>query len=243
MTAGRPKGPVPRWRLVADALAREIAGGDHDAAEPMPSAQELARRFLVHRNTVNRAIQALRADGLVTVVRGRGAFVRETPVRYRLGPRSRLGRAVSEVARVRERSPLASGRDAASDEVAQALRLPRGAAVVHVDLLTAVDGRPMSLTSHFFPLPRFAGIDKAIMESLSITQALRRFGIAEYYRRRTTIFAQSPDAQERAALGLRKSEPLLVTLAVNYGPNGAPIHYLRARWAASLVRLEVEFPG
>jgi GntR family phosphonate transport system transcriptional regulator len=127
--------------------------------------------------------------------------------------------------------------------VAQALRVPRGAAVARVDLLTSLDGRPMSLTSHFFPLPRFAGIDQAIVESLSITQAFKRFGVADYYRKRTTIFARAADAAEQSALRLRKAEPLLITLAVNYGPNGAPIHYLRVRWAASLVQLEVEFGG
>lgn len=63
---------TPRWKAVATALERRIATGEHAADGALPRESELCTEFGVSRITVRRALDTLRAEGLVTAGRGRG---------------------------------------------------------------------------------------------------------------------------------------------------------------------------
>jgi DNA-binding FadR family transcriptional regulator len=76
--AGGPLEP-PR-SLTATLVARlreEITSGRIGAGMQLPSENQLVRTFGVSRTVVREAVAALRAEGLVTTRRGRGAFVAE----------------------------------------------------------------------------------------------------------------------------------------------------------------------
>lgn len=67
---------APKYQQVADALRDEISSGQLAPAAPLPSEARLMERFDVSRPTARAAVQALAAEGLVTVIHGKGAFVR-----------------------------------------------------------------------------------------------------------------------------------------------------------------------
>jgi GntR family transcriptional regulator, transcriptional repressor for pyruvate dehydrogenase complex len=60
---------------VASLLLREIAAGEINPGNRLPTEQQLAERFGVSRNVVREAIAQLRADGVVEARQGIGAFV------------------------------------------------------------------------------------------------------------------------------------------------------------------------
>ncbi len=68
-----------QYRQVADLLRSSIESGDIAPGTSLPSEPDLAARFGVSRVTVNRAVQLLRGEGLVRVLRGRGTVVRAIP--------------------------------------------------------------------------------------------------------------------------------------------------------------------
>jgi len=78
----RPPGRVPgapvKYQQVADALREAIASGALPPASPLPSETQLMERYAVSRPTARAAIAALRAEGLITVLHGKGSFVRRT---------------------------------------------------------------------------------------------------------------------------------------------------------------------
>jgi GntR family transcriptional regulator len=83
---------------LADLLRQGIESGEYPAGSTLPSEPELAARYGVTRQTVNRAEQILRAEGLIRVERGRGTIVRPIPViqrqaatRYKKEQRERDG--------------------------------------------------------------------------------------------------------------------------------------------------------
>src|SRR5262249_29639730 len=80
----------PRWQQIQLQLEQEIRSGVFGPGERLPTEEEFAERFAVHRHTVRRAIERLRHKDIVRVEQGSGTFVREAAVTYRLGPRSRL---------------------------------------------------------------------------------------------------------------------------------------------------------
>src|ERR1700761_4577572 len=64
------------FRQLADLLRNQIESGELGPGEPLPSELRLAQEYGISRTTVRQAIAQLRTEGLVTVERPRGTFVR-----------------------------------------------------------------------------------------------------------------------------------------------------------------------
>ncbi len=84
-----PAEAAPLWRQIEDGVRRLVATGGLAAGAPMPSVRELARELGVNPNTVVRAYQHLVEAGILTVRRGDGTYVAETPPGF--SPAERLG--------------------------------------------------------------------------------------------------------------------------------------------------------
>ena len=69
-------GPEPLFRQVAAVLRARIEDGTYAVNRRIPSEEALCDEFDVSRPTVRQALALLRADGLITSVRGRGTFVK-----------------------------------------------------------------------------------------------------------------------------------------------------------------------
>ncbi len=229
---------VALWRQIAGQLEAEIAA--LPPATRLPTEAELASRFAVNRHTVRRALEALAGQGLIRVEHGRGSFVAEDVLAYRLGSRTRF----SELVRQQQREPagqvLSMGRIPAPPLVAELLRLQPGTAVLRVERLSLVDGRPLVLGQHHFPLPRFSGMPALLAQNASVTAALAGCGVADYRRQLTRITARMPSAQEAALLQQGHAQPVLATEALDVDREGRPVDAKLSLYAAARMQLVVE---
>ena len=66
-------------------LKADILGGKYDLGKPFPSERALISRFRLSRNTVQRVLHELIADGLLTSRRGAGYFVTKAAVSRQIG--------------------------------------------------------------------------------------------------------------------------------------------------------------
>lgn len=71
--------PRARYLQVADDLREAIRRGTYEPGTLLPSQPELARKYGLNQTSINRAIRALEADGLVRTEHGRGSFVQDIP--------------------------------------------------------------------------------------------------------------------------------------------------------------------
>ncbi|MEU3981785.1 GntR family transcriptional regulator [Streptomyces sp. NPDC026672] len=69
------EGPVPPYRQIADDLRRQIKSGAIPVGRRIPSLVELEATYGVARDTLRKAVQVLRDEGLVETVTGMGVFV------------------------------------------------------------------------------------------------------------------------------------------------------------------------
>lgn len=72
----------PLWEIIAASLRADILEARYTPGAPLPSETALSARYNVSRPTVRDAVKALVGEGLATVVRGRGTFVRAVPDRH-----------------------------------------------------------------------------------------------------------------------------------------------------------------
>lgn len=233
-------GGVSLWRQIAQAIEDAIAAENRGPGERLPTEAQLAARFCVNRHTVRRAMEALEARGLIRVEQGRGAFVAEDVLDYRLGPRTRF----SENLRARGREPkgltLSVAAIAADTATAAALRLRRGRPVLRVERMGLADGRPLSLAIHHLPLPRFMDLPAALAENPSMTAALAACGVPDYRRAWTRISARLPTPEEAQRLAQSRIRPVLTMEALNVDPAGQPVDHTLTAAASARLQLLVE---
>ncbi|SHN46456.1 GntR family transcriptional regulator [Cryptosporangium aurantiacum] len=71
--------PKAQYQQVAALLRERIHDGTYTADQPLPSEPQLSAELGVSRQTINRAMNLLRSEGLVRVRRGFGTFIRGVP--------------------------------------------------------------------------------------------------------------------------------------------------------------------
>lgn len=67
----------PIYTQLADLLKKQIVRGQLRPGDKLPSVRELAIRYTVNPNTVQRTYRELEQEGVVEVQRGQGTFVIE----------------------------------------------------------------------------------------------------------------------------------------------------------------------
>jgi len=74
-----PSDPAPIWRQIEEGVRRLIALGALRPGAAVPSMRDLARDLRVNPNTVARAYTRLIEGGVLTVKRGEGTYVVDSP--------------------------------------------------------------------------------------------------------------------------------------------------------------------
>lgn len=231
---------VALWRQICGSLEQDIATGRYPPGGRLPTEAVFAAQFGVNRHTVRRALEELSRAGLVRVEQGRGAFVAEDVLDYEVGPRTRF----SEWIRRHNKEPsgqiLALVEQAADAVVASGLGLRTGARVVLYRRLGFADGRPVSLTDHYFSGARLPGILAALRDETSITAVLCKVGIADYLRLSSRVTARAPSREEAELLRTARNRPLLICENINVDHAGAVVEFAIARYPTPRVQIIFE---
>lgn len=230
---------IALWRQIQSQLEREISSGGMKPGDRLPTEQDLARQFAVNRHTVRQAIAALEESGLIRVEQGRGSFVREPVIDYRLSSRTRFSENISRLQRSPGGKLLRAERVVLEDGIAHDLALPSGSRAILIERLTEVDGRVIGRALHYFR-PELTGLIDAYRRTGSITTSLQDIGVGDYHRLWTRIQARMPTAEDAMLLGLPRNRPVLVTESLNADASGRPLEYGYTKYSSDWVNLIVD---
>ncbi|MDB5955134.1 GntR family transcriptional regulator [Ramlibacter sp.] len=218
----------PLYQQIKDLILQSLEAGEWKPGEAIPSEMELAARFRVSQGTVRKAIDELAAENLVARRQGKGTFVSthaEQHVRYRFlrlvpdsGDEGPAQRSILDCRRVR-----------ASAEVARALALRTGDAVVQVRRVLSFGGVPAILEDMWLPGSTFKGLGiERLAAHQGPTYALFEveFGV-RMVRAEEKIRAVATDAQQAQLLGVAPGAPLLSVERLSYTYNDVPMELRR----------------
>lgn len=123
---------APPYAQIAQHIRDEIHAGRLLPGDRVPSVRDLAAEYGVSRATADKALSALRSEGLVVAVTGVGTQVAEViPTVQSGGTRFRRMLSTGRATRAGERSEIVSSELAsAPDDVATALRIAPGSPAV-----------------------------------------------------------------------------------------------------------------
>jgi len=200
----------PLYRQIKALITQDLQAGLWKPGEVIPSEFELAARFKVSQGTVRKAIDELAAENLLVRRQGKGTFVAthsEQTTQYRF---LRLT-ADDDRGRPLERRLLECRRARASADVARALELKTGDAVVLLRRMLLDGAQPVVLDEIWLPgrwfkdltserLARYRGPMYALFET--------EFGV-RMIRAEEKIRALAADAASAELLAVSPGAPLL----------------------------------
>lgn len=233
-------GKTPIWQAIADALRSDLAEGKYAPGDKLPTEAGLAERFGVNRHTVRHGISALVEEGLIRTRRGSGAFVAATPTDYAIGQRVRFHENLIAAGRRPDKRVLQVEERSATTGEAKALQIAPGDPVCAYHGLSLADGQPIAVFESLFPLGRLPGIDEALSQTSSVTEALRLVGISDYTRASTRLTAVRATATHALHLQVSEGDPLLKSSGVNVDHAGMAVEFGRTWFAGDRVTLTLE---
>lgn len=233
-------GKTPVWQAIADALRSDLAEGKYAPGDKLPTEAALAERFGVNRHTVRHGISALVEEGLIRTRRGSGAFVAATPTDYPIGQRVRFHENLIAAGRRPDKRVLQVEERSATTGEAKALQIAPGDPVCAYHGLSLADGQPIAVFESLFPRGRLTGIEEALNQTSSVTEALRIVGISDYTRASTRLTAVRATATHALHLQLSEGDPLLKSSGVNVDHAGMAVEFGRTWFVGDRVTLTLE---
>lgn len=225
----------PLYQQIKGLILQSLHRGEWKPGEAIPSEMDLAARFRVSQGTVRKAIDELAAENLVVRRQGKGTYVAthaESHVQYRFlkllpdnGDLNSEGPA--------QRTIIDCKRQRATTDVARALSLHSGDAVLQVRRVLAFARRPTILEDLWLPGAPFKGLTaerladyRGPMYALFETE----FGV-RMVRAEEKIRAVLPEPAQAVLLKVTETTPLLSVERIAYTYNGIPMELRRGLYS------------
>lgn len=235
----RNESGLPIYRQIRDVLVNEIAAL-YKPGDILPSENELAERFGVNRHTLRRAVDELVSDGLVERYHGKGIFILETAINYAIGSKTRFTETLQSLGHPTVSRVLRKQLIPARSGVASRLQIKEGEAVVFIETLREVNGKPFCIISHFIP----ASISQDILDNYnhgSLHDFLNLHCDIELKRSESLISAVLPEADDASLLNMPKQAPILRVKSINLNINTSkPVEYSVTRFRGDATQLSIQ---
>jgi GntR family transcriptional regulator len=221
----------PLYQQIKVLILQSLQDGEWKPGDVIPSEMELAARFRVSQGTVRKAIDELAAENLVVRRQGKGTFVAthaEQQVQYRFlrllpdsGDSSKEGPA--------QRRIIECKRLRAPADIARALGLRSGDAVLHVRRVLSFQQVPTILEDLWLPAAPFKGLTAERLDSYrGPMYALfeTEFGV-RMVRAEERIRALAASEPACELLKVKAGEPLLSVERTAFTYNDLPMELRR----------------
>lgn len=227
--------PAQTKRVQVRLLLAELIESRLSPGQAIASERALVQQLGVSRVTVRQAIADLVEEGRLERIHGKGTYVTGPQVSSRLHLTS-FSREMRSRGLVPGTQVLGAEDVPAPDDVAGAMRIAPGAAVVRVDRLRTADGTPMAHEVGYYPSALFPGLVDKELGSLYDVFASDYGVIATSGEQ--TVHAGAADAHQARLLGIAKRAPLLIQDRVTWSAE-QPIEFARSSYRGDRYRIHM----
>lgn len=233
------------YQQVAARLRARIESGELRPGETLPAVRALMQEYGVAGSTVQKALRAMQAEGLLESTPRKGLTVRDTT---RL-----ISRSAEFVSPVPEGGKTPHGRSTsvevsevvASADVTALLGVDAGEPVVRRGRMMLDDeGQIVEITASYFPKSIADGTPLATGSKLggATPTALKRLGYPPRSPAREWVDARMPTAEEARILRMPPGAPVFRMLRLTKTDGGKPVEVLEMILPGHLYRLEYDLP-
>lgn len=227
--AGATPSFSPLYQQIKGLILQSLQALEWKPGESIPSEIDLAARFQVSQGTVRKAIDELAAENLVLRRQGKGTFVAthaERQVQYRF---LKLAPDAGEAGWPAQRVIIDCKRLRASADIARALALKTGDAVLQVRRVLSFSGSPTILEDLWLPGSQFKGLTADRLRGYQGPMYALfeiEFGV-RMVRAEEKIRAVLADEEQAALLKVSNSAPLLSVERIAFTYSDIPMELRR----------------
>lgn len=231
--------PIPLYFQLKELLAAEITSGRWPPGVRIPSEPDIGAHFEVSRTTVRQTLDEMESDGLISRVKGRGTFVKQSsPDTWFLqssqgfyDEATAKGHRVTSRVLKREIGELPAW-------ALEALELDADARGLTLERLRLVDGRVVMYVVNYLPEDLAELVMRADLERGSLYGALREGGveIGGGYR---VVEAVKALGNLTTLLEVEAEAPLLYVQSVTRDSSLRPVECYQAWHRADRTKIEV----
>jgi GntR family phosphonate transport system transcriptional regulator len=225
------------WQQVEKILLQQIQTGHFEGSDRLPSENDLAVQFDVNRHTVRQAIAGLVQRGVVFKRKGGGSYLVPGMIDYPIGERTRFSTNIALQGRAPSHTLLAFGERLIYGKAAAALKMRDGEKAVFLHLVGEADKLPISVAKTYLPAGRFGGFGEVYRKTMSMTAALKKFDVLDYFRDVTRCVAHMPSKADARHLRQPESVPVLLVETVDVDSESRPIVYHETLYAGERIQL------
>lgn len=235
--------PVPAYYQIEMDLKARIARREWVPHQMLPSEAKLSEEYHVSRVTLRQALAELEKDGVIRKVRGRGAFINETPspflhsLNYSVISSDRMGQRLPGVAaKLLELKIFPKPNEDAREH----LGIPADTGVVYIKRLFTKDDTPLAINRSWIPSHLVPGLCRDGLIGNQLATTLReRYGI-QAERVRDYLEVVRPTPSECGLLEIPSDCPLILVKGVSYQADGSPLEYSNTLWPGDRVRFQID---
>jgi phosphonate metabolism transcriptional regulator PhnF len=207
----------------------------------LPAEHDLGRQFGVNRHTAREALKKLRHDGLIYSIKGKGSYVADSKIRYRVSQHVQYSRAITEAGLIPATRLISVTGQTALGRVAQRLALREGEPVTVLEMLRFANATPFILATSILPTHRFPGLASHLNGSFSLYAVLReKYGV-EPIRSESVFEAIMPGERECRELMIPQQVPLLMVTSLARDRDGAPVEHVTTAMRGDIGSTQVIF--
>ncbi|MEY8713025.1 phosphonate metabolism transcriptional regulator PhnF [Mangrovibacter phragmitis] len=230
--------PTTVYQAIAAQLEQEL-NHQYRTGDYLPSEQQLAARFSVHRHTLRRAVDELVNKGLVQRRQGVGILVLKRPYDYPLHAQSRFTQNLLEQGSDPTSERLLAVLRPASLDVAAALGIEEGVQVVHLRTLRRVNDVPLCVINHYLRDLSWWPVLQQFTQGSLHRFLHERLG-QSLVRHQTRIGTRRAQAKECKLLQLPLQAPLLYVRTLNKNTAGDNVEYSISLTRGDMIELTLE---
>ncbi|MBV9204031.1 MAG: GntR family transcriptional regulator [Actinobacteria bacterium] len=231
--------PVPLYFQLAQHFESAIRSGELKVGARLENEVRLAEMLSLSRPTVRAAFGYLANKGLVVRKRGAGTLV----ANERIDRKVELSSLYDDLA-ASGRKPatqvLKAEVSQASDQVADALKLPERGEVMTLERIRLADGEPVALMHNYLPAG-LVQLDVELLEKHGLYELLRAAGIG-LHSATQRIGAKNASAAEARMLDETRGTALLTMERTAYDQDHRPVEFARHLYRASRYAFTTSFP-
>ncbi len=224
-----------RYQTIADDLRKRVADGEFEARGVLPSESELSAAYEASRVTIRRALEALRAEGLVESRQGFGWLVAGEPLRQDLSRLATLEGQLASAGVRSERRIVSFGFVTAPARVRELLN---ERTVLEVRRTNLADGRPFAVVTVWCPEELGSSLSR---DDVARASFLEQLGVG-LGGATQTIGADAASESDAALLGVPAGSPVLVAERITRNTDGRPVLVSEHVFPAHRTRFTVELP-
>jgi GntR family transcriptional regulator len=231
---------LPLYRRIESDLRDRIRAGELAPGAQVETELELMDRYGVSRATVRQALGGLIALGTLEVRRGLGTYVAAPRFEHTIGGFYSFSREIERHGLQPGTTVLELRTEPAPDDVAEALDVAPGTAMVSLRRLRLAGQDPLVVETSYLPARRFPGLETVDFSTVRLYDTLmHRYGCRPT-RARETFEPVLLTADEAALLDQRRGEPALRVERTAFDQDDVPIEFCRSTVRGDRYRYSVE---